>query len=54
MSNRNPLSAIAGFMNLMGSAIAVSQAVEANRTPRSRDLRRLGIDPTAFGSIRLR
>ena len=54
MTNRNPISAIAGFMDLMGSAIAVSRAVEAHRKPRSSDLRRLGIDPAAFTSIQRR
>ena len=54
MTNRKPISAIAGFMDLMGSAVAVSRAVEAHRKPRSSDLRRLGIDPAAFTSIQRR
>ncbi|NYJ12777.1 hypothetical protein GGI64_003851 [Rhizobium leguminosarum] len=34
---------------VLGAANAVSAAVEAGRRPRARDLRELGIDPTAFG-----
>ncbi|PBB86375.1 MULTISPECIES: hypothetical protein [unclassified Mesorhizobium] len=35
-----------------GSAASASQAVEAGRQPRRRDLKKLGIDPTAFERIR--
>ena len=51
MTTRNALSALGGFFEVFGSAIAASQAVEAGRRPRSSDLRALGIDPTAFGKI---
>jgi len=51
MTTRNPFSAIGEFFDFFGSAVAVSRAVEANRVPRASDLRRLGIDPKAFGSI---
>ena len=36
---------------MFGSAVAVAAAVEANRPPRARDLRSLGIAPDAFRSI---
>lgn len=36
---------------MFGSAAAVAAAVEANRPPRARDLRSLGIAPDAFRSI---
>ena len=45
MTTRNAFAAIGGFFDVLGSAVAVSQAVEARRQPRARDLRTLGIDP---------
>ena len=51
MTNRNVFSAIGDFFALFGSAVAASRAVEAGRKPRANDLRRLGIDPTAFDKI---
>ena len=51
MTTRNALSAIGGFFEVIGSAVAVSQAVEGNRRPRSSDLRTLGIDPATFRGI---
>jgi hypothetical protein len=53
MTKRNTMSAIGGFFDVVGSAISVSRAVEARRTPRKSDLRTLGIDPAAFGKIHL-
>lgn len=50
MTARRP-SRFASFLGVMGSAIAVSAAIEGGRRPRSRDLRELGIDPDQFGRI---
>ena len=52
MNTRNALSAIGSFLDMFGSAVAVSRAVEAGKAPRATDLRRLGIDPAAFGRVR--
>jgi hypothetical protein len=52
MNARNALARIGSFLNMVGSAVAVSYAVELQRIPRARDLRTLGIDPTSFGKIR--
>jgi len=51
MSNRTVFSAIGDAFALFGSAVAASRAVEAGRKPRANDLRRLGMDPTAFDKI---
>jgi hypothetical protein len=51
MTPRNAIAAIGSFFEVVGSAVAVSRAVEANRRPRASNLRTLGIDPTAFGKI---
>ena len=51
MTPRNAFAALGSLFEVLGSAVAVSQAVEANRRPRARDLRTLGIDPVAFGTI---
>ncbi len=51
MTTRSALSAIGGFFEVIGSAVAVSQAVENNRRPRASDLRTLGIDPARFREI---
>ncbi|MFC3704688.1 hypothetical protein ACFOOL_07945 [Devosia honganensis] len=45
------LNALDTFATVFGSAAAVSAAVEAGRTPGSRHLRNLGIDPKNFNSI---
>lgn len=42
---------IGDFLTTFGSAAAASRAVEAGRKPRRSDLKRLGIDPTAFDKI---
>lgn len=39
---------VAGFMVAAEAVIAVASAVENHRTPASRDLRTLGIDPKEF------
>jgi hypothetical protein len=38
-------SKISNFIDTFASAVAVSNAVRENRTPRARDLAQLGIDP---------
>lgn len=48
MSKRSTLSA---FFGTIGSAINVAGAIEGNRSPRSADLRVLGIDPVEFRKI---
>ncbi len=48
MTKRSTFSAIGEFLDLFGSAVAVSNAVENRRQPASRDLRNLGIDPAEF------
>ncbi|MET3926612.1 hypothetical protein [Devosia sp. 2618] len=39
------------FVEVFGSAAAVSNAVEAGRTPKAKHLKALGIDADAFRSI---
>ena len=51
MTPRSAFAAIGAFFDVIGSAVAVSSAVEANKRPRARDLRTLGIDPSAFDTI---
>lgn len=51
MRTRSALSAIGDFFDVIGSAVAVSRAVEARKSPRADDLRRLGIDPARFSRI---
>ena len=51
MRPRSTLSALGGFFEVFGSAVAASRAVEASRQPRANDLRTLGIDPVAFRKI---
>ncbi|WP_167524356.1 MULTISPECIES: hypothetical protein [unclassified Mesorhizobium] len=42
---------ISDFFGTFGRAAAASRAVEAGRKPRHSDLKKLGIDPTAFDRI---
>jgi len=51
MSKRSTFSTIGSFIDMIGSAVAVSSAVESRRKPRARDLRNLGIDPERFRGI---
>jgi len=51
MTPRNALAALGNFIEVFGSAVAASRAVEASRQPRASDLRTLGIDPVAFRKI---
>lgn len=53
MSNRNTLiGRIGAVFGAFGSAVAAASAVEAGRTPRARDLKRLGIDSEDYHAIR--
>lgn len=51
MKARNAISAIGGFFDVIGSAMAVSRAIESGRQPTSADLRVLGIDAKQFRKI---
>jgi hypothetical protein len=54
MNARNAFAAIGDFFDTLGSAVAVSRAVQARKMPRARDLKQLGIDPEQFATIRQR
>lgn len=45
------LATLGTFVEVFGSAAAVSNAVEGGRAPKAKHLRTLGIDPGAFRSI---
>ncbi|HTV70021.1 MAG TPA: hypothetical protein VMF90_15935 [Rhizobiaceae bacterium] len=45
-------SFIRDVLGTIQSAISVSSAVESGRTPKAHHLKRLGIDPQQFGTIR--
>jgi hypothetical protein len=51
MSNRFLTRGITEFLDIVGSAIAVSTATRERRPARDADLRRLGIDPVQFRDI---
>lgn len=51
MSNRFLTRGITEFLDVVGSALAVSAATREHRPARDADLRRLGIDPVQFRSI---
>lgn len=42
---------LSGWVAIFASASAIAAAVEGNRRPDLRDLRRLGIDPQSYLSI---
>ncbi|WP_200940277.1 hypothetical protein [Devosia sp. Root436] len=48
---KNFFATLGTFVDVFGSAAAVSNAVEAGRAPKAKHLRTLGIDPGAFRSI---
>lgn len=52
MSMRNMTRGIAGFLDIVGSACAVSAAVREGRQAEDADLKRLGVDPQRFRSIK--
>ena len=49
--NRGLFFVIGDFFAALGGAASAARAVEAGRKPRRSDLRKLGIDPTAFDRI---
>lgn len=52
MSSRFLTRGITEFLDIVGSAIAVSAATREHRQARDADLRRLGIDPVQFRGIK--
>ena len=50
-TTRKFLATLGTFVEVFGSAAAVSNAVEAGRAPQARHLKSLGIDADAFRSI---
>lgn len=54
MSRHPTFSSLAGLIDVIGSAIAASAAVEGGRRPKAGDLTRLGIEPQQFYRIRRR
>jgi hypothetical protein len=51
MARRSTFSTIGSMFVTIGSAVAISRAVEAGRRPHPRDLTNLGIEPAAFEKI---
>lgn len=51
LRNTRLFATLGAAADVFGSAVAVAAAVEANRLPRARDLKALGIAPDAFRSI---
>jgi hypothetical protein len=51
MTKRTTFSAIGDLIGIFGSAVSASRALESNRKPYDRDLRKLGIDPAHFDNI---
>ncbi len=52
MSTRHLTRGIAEFLDIVGSALAVSAATRERHPAREADLRRLGIDPVQFREIK--
>ena len=52
MSSRTIASGFHAFIDVVGSALAVSAATRQYRQPGDKDLKRLGIDPDQFHGIR--
>ncbi|MEO3997611.1 hypothetical protein [Mesorhizobium sp. CAU 1732] len=52
MSTRFLTKGISEFLDIVGSAIAVSAATRDRRPARTADLQRLGIDPDQFRGIK--
>ncbi|MBX9453070.1 MAG: hypothetical protein ACT6RL_08385 [Neoaquamicrobium sediminum] len=52
MSNRSLTRGISEFLDIVGSAFAVSAATREHRPARDADLLRLGIDPVRFRGIK--
>lgn len=51
LRSKNLFATLSTFVEVFGSAAAVSNAVEAGRAPKSKHLETLGIDAAAFRSI---
>ena len=51
MARRSTFSTIGSMFVTIGSAVAISRAVEAGRRPHPRDLANLDIEPAAFEKI---
>lgn len=52
MSSRTLARGFSDFLEIVGSALAVSAATRQYRQPGDADLKRLGIDPGQFRGIR--
>ena len=52
MSNRSLTRGITEFLDVVGSALAVSAATRNHRQAKDADLMRLGIDPVQFRGIK--
>lgn len=52
MSNRSLRRGITEFLDVVGSALAVSAATRNHRQAKDADLMRLGIDPVQFRGIK--
>ncbi len=52
MANRFLTRGISEFLDIVGSALAVSAATREHRRARDADLLRLGIDPVQFREIK--
>ena len=52
MSTTSFARGFAGFLDVLGSTLAVSAATRRYRQPGDADLKRLGIDPDQFHRIR--
>lgn len=52
-TNRKPslLDRVGGFIDVLGSAVAVSGALQGRREPKAHDLMVLGIEPNQFRSM---
>jgi hypothetical protein len=51
LRNSKLFATLGSVVDLFGSAAATAAAIEAGRAPRAKDLRTLGIEPTAFNRI---
>jgi hypothetical protein len=53
MTMQSRPSRIRSIFDALGSAIAVSEALDGRRQPKARDLQQLGIEPATFRQIKL-
>lgn len=47
----NLIGRIGGFIDIFGSAVAVTGALQGGRQPKANDLKALGIEPAQFRSM---